>query len=170
MWRSIWGVIMVVSLSFALTPSEKFDKGMAYLFGNGVSQDKNKALQYLSEAADDGSCEAEYNLALMYYSGDGVDQNITKALHYLENSAKAGYAKAVQNVGRVYMQRYEFDKAIPWLKRNAKGDDVQAYYLLAEIYVAKGDKHTAKQYAKEAIEQGSDDAKILWQQEGLANY
>ena len=170
MQRSVWSLLVVASLIFAATPSEKFDKGMAYLLGNGVAVDKEKALHYLSEAANEGSCEAEYNLGLMYYQGDGVDQNITKSLVYLEKSAKAGYEKAVQNIGRVYMQRYKFDKAIPWLVRNAQAGDNEAYYLLAEIYVAKGDKHTAKQYAQKAIEGGSVNAKMLWQQEGLDSY
>jgi len=127
-------LLCVGSLLFANDTLEKFDKGMAYLLGQGVTQDKHKALQLLGEASKEGSAEAQYNLALMYYSGDGVEQNITKSAHLLEASAQQGYTKAVANVGRIYMQLLDFSHALQWLKKNAQKGDVAANYLIAEIY------------------------------------
>lgn len=160
----------LVVFLYANDATETFDKGMAYLLGNGVTQSKEKAFELLTKASKQGSCEAQYNLALMYYMGDGVEQNISKAAELLERSAQKGYLKAVDNVGRVYMQLLKLDKALPWLEKNTKNGDTEANYLLAEIYVEKEDFHQAKKYAKKAIEEGSLAAKDLWDTYNLSSY
>jgi TPR repeat protein len=143
---------------------------MAYLLGQGVTQDKHKALQLLGEASKEGRAEAQYNLALMYYMGDGVEQNVTKTAQLLERSAKQNYKKAIANVGRIYMQILDFDKAIYWLSINAKNGDTQAEYLLAELYVEKGDFKNAKTHAQKAMNNGNLDAKQLYNDYNLSSY
>lgn len=155
---------------FASQTTKKFDLGMEYLLGEGVQQDKQKAFKYLDEAAQDGNVEAIYNLALMYYIGDGVAQNIPMAAKLLDRVARNGYKSAIQNVGRIYMQIFKFDKALYWLKINAKNGDIKANYLLAEIYVQKEDFKKAKLYARQAIKSDDKDAKLLWKDYKLFNY
>jgi TPR repeat protein len=102
--------------------------------------------------------------------GDGIDQNISMSAKLLDSSATAGYEKSIANVGRIYMQLLKFDKAIKWLKVNAKNGDIQANYLLAEIYVEKGEFKNAKINAKIAIDNDNLDAKNLWDTYNLSKY
>jgi len=162
-------IILSVSI-YAQDSLKTFDTAMAYLLGKGVIQNKHKAFILLKKASKEGSSEAQYNLALMYYMGDGIDQNITRSAELLDSSAQQGYKKAIENVGRVYMQLLKFDKAQKWLKQNAKDGDSEANYLLAEIYVEKGDLKSAKIYAKKALDNGNPQAQELWNQYKLSTY
>ncbi len=162
-------LFLIISIGYANGEND-FKKGMNYLLGIDVKQDKTKAFEYLSKASDSNHSEASYNLALMYYLGDGVEQNVSMSAKLLDASAKAGYKKAIDNVGKIYMQLLKFDKAIEWLKVNAKDGDTQANYLLAEIYTQKDDLKDAKIYAKKAIDNGNLDAIKLWDDYNLSNY
>jgi len=164
-------IFILMSALYAAPKSEKFEKGMEYLLGSqSVKQDKRKAFKYLSEASKEGDSAAEYNLALMYYMGDGVDQNISASLELLNSSALKGYKKSIENIGRIYMLDYQFDKAIKWLKINAKEGDAQANYFLAEIYIQNEDFKNAKIYAQKAIESGIVEAEVLYREYKLSNY
>ena len=158
-------LFLVISIGYGDANSD-FDKGIKAL----ISKDKKQAFYYLNKASKDNHIEASYNLALMYYMGDGVDQNISMSAKLLESSADAGYKKSIDNVGRVYMQLLKFDKAIKWLKINAKNGDIQANYLLSEIYIEKGNFKDAKINAKKAIDNGNLDAQNLWNTYNLSKY
>jgi len=164
--------LSLLSLSLFSSPeaTDKFDVGMQYLLGEGVAQDKHKAFTYLSESAEMGNAQAAYNLALMYYLGDGVKQDTAKSLALLEKSAQQGYEKAIENIGRIAMQLMKFDKALKWLKINAKNGDIKANYLISEIYVMREDYKNAKIYAKKAIDLGDNDARNLWREYKLSNF
>ena len=162
-------LFLVISIGYANGDND-FKKGMNYLFGVGIKKDKTQAFYYLDKASKNNHAEASYNLALMYYMGDGIDQNISMSAKLLDSSAKAGYEKSIANVGRIYMQLLKFDKAIKWLKINAKNGDIQANYLLAEIYVEKGEFKNAKINAKIAIDNDNLNAKNLWDTYNLSKY
>ncbi len=165
--KSLVVLFLVISLGYA-NSNDDFKKGMNYLLG--IKKDKIQAFYYLKKASQNNHAEASYNLALMYYMGDGIDQNISMCAKLLESSAKDGYKKSIDNVGRIYMQLLKFDKAIEWLKINAKNGDIEANYLLAEIYVEKGIFKDAKTNAKVAIDNGNLDAKNLWDSYNLSKY
>jgi len=111
-----------------------YDLGMMYLIGDHIQQDKKQAFHYLTQASQDKHSDAEFNLALMYYNGDAIDSNITKSLELLEDAAKRGHKAAISNIGRIYMQDFQFEKAVKWLKVNVKNGDEEAKSLLQEIY------------------------------------
>jgi len=164
-------VVLFLVISIGYSDSEDdFKKGMKYLFGVNIEKNKAEAFYYLDKASKNNHAEATFNLALMYYIGDGIDQNISMSAKLLESSAESGYKKAIDNVGRVYMQLLKFDKAIQWLKVNVKNGDIQANYLLSEIYVENEDFKNAKINAKIAIDNGNLDAKNLWDTYKLSNY
>lgn len=58
--------------------------------GFGLEQDFNKALDYLSEAADKGDTDAMVIMADMYANGLGVEENLEKALDLLVVAAEKG--------------------------------------------------------------------------------
>lgn len=51
-----------------------------YYFGEGVRQDKFKAVELYTKACDGGYALGCWSLGLMYEDGDGVRQNYNKAL------------------------------------------------------------------------------------------
>lgn len=69
--------------------------GHCLLKGQGVSQDKAKAYQYLVQAANGKHLRGICNLALMLESGDGITRDLPKALQWYEEAAKLGDQNAI---------------------------------------------------------------------------
>ena len=148
----------------------QYDLGMFYLKGNNVAQDYKQAATWLDSSAKLGNTDAQFNLALMYYKGEGVDENTTKSAELLDAAATNGHIHAKQNIGRLYMRLLKFDKAIAWLTLNAKEGDVEAFYLLAEIYVSKEEFKEAAYWADRAIAKHDLKAQELWDKYKLGDY
>jgi TPR repeat protein len=68
------------------------------------------------------------------------------------------------------MQLLKFDKAIPWLEKNANNGDVNAYYLLAEAYCNEEKFKDAKKWAQKSIDNGNSDAVELYKKFNLDKY
>lgn len=72
-----------------------FILGRAYETGDGVPQDKKKALDWLRKAAGSGHAAAAYTLGMMYYRGDVLEKDIHEAAILLQRAAKNGDEKAL---------------------------------------------------------------------------
>lgn len=70
--------------------------GKVYLSEDGW-KDVKKAIQYLTQAAEDGNSYGTYQLGKLYYFGNGVRRDPKKGLEYLKASAAQGnqYAAAL---------------------------------------------------------------------------
>ncbi len=105
----------------------QYELGIMYLKGQGVEQDRDKAVKWLQAAAksgysladvkltrieeqeakfkqlrnsaDRGDLEAQYEVAMMYLKGRGVQTDETKGLAYLKKAADKGDAKAITRLG-----------------------------------------------------------------------
>jgi TPR repeat protein len=71
-----------------------FQLGMAYEIGYGMTQNCQKAAEWVTRAANDGNPAAEYNLGLRYRDGDGVAANSTEAEKWLKKAAERKYGNA----------------------------------------------------------------------------
>ena len=80
----------------------QFNLGLIYYKGEGVRQDKQKAVEWYRKAAEQGDARAQYNLGLMYDKGDGVRQDKQKAVEWLTKAAEQGHARAQCNLGWMY--------------------------------------------------------------------
>ena len=98
-----YGAIILVS-SFGLTlfaTASEFSDGLlkanqgdsdyqamvakAYMYGEGVQQSDEKAVEWFTKAANQGNVNAQFILGTLYYLGEGVKQNDAKAYEwYLE--------------------------------------------------------------------------------------
>ena len=47
----------------------------------------------ITNKAEQGHSNAQFNLALMYYNGQGTPKNYKKALHWFTESAKQAFSK-----------------------------------------------------------------------------
>jgi TPR repeat protein len=74
--------------------------GCFYANGSlGLQQDRNKALELLTRAAELGSSEAHYLIGGVYYQGVGIEKDVKKAIHHLELAAMAGHEAARYDLG-----------------------------------------------------------------------
>jgi len=87
----------------------QFELGEMYYYGDGVAKDFEEAFKWyrkaaeqgnraakkaLSDAADQGQAQAQYNLGLVYASGHGVSKDLEQAVKWYRKAADQGDAKA----------------------------------------------------------------------------
>ena len=65
-------------------------------------QDYETAYKLILPLAEQGSAQAQYNLALMYNFGQGVPQDYKEAVKWYRLSAEQGVAQAQYNLGVMY--------------------------------------------------------------------
>lgn len=74
----------------------------------GLPQDQGKSLELTLRAAELGSLDACYNLAVNYRDGVAVEKNTSKERHYLQIAAKGGIVSARFNLGVLEQDRGNF--------------------------------------------------------------
>jgi uncharacterized protein len=77
----------------------QYDLANAYMLGNGVKADYEKAIKWFHKAADAGEVRAEDMLGLMYFNGKGSPQDYDKAAKWFQKAADKGDADAQFNLG-----------------------------------------------------------------------
>lgn len=113
-----------------MTASEALSAGQGYL-RNG---DFNNAANYFKSAADRGSAEARYEIALLYKSGAGVAQSTANAFTYMKAAAEAGFTKAYRELGEMYHggrgTAKDRSQAEYWYKKAVDAGDQKALRIL----------------------------------------
>ncbi len=98
-----------------------YELAMKHIYGDGVPEDNDRALELLTKAHDMGHLEATYNLGICYHYGFGTEVNLEKAYTLYLESAEAGYGKGMELVGRFYNQgiyvEKNREKAEYWLRK-----------------------------------------------------
>ena len=80
----------------------RFNLGMAYLNGDGVSEDSKKAVQWLRVAEGQNFAEAQYTLGALLIEGkDGVLKNTTEGLAFLTKASNQNHQLAAR-----YLEKY----------------------------------------------------------------
>lgn len=72
----------------------RYNLGMAYYNGDGVSKDLFKASQWLEVAVRQNFSEAQYTLGVMLLEGDGIKKSTTRGVKLLEQAAAQGHQLA----------------------------------------------------------------------------
>ena len=73
--------------------------GCIYLCNQDVPRDINKAIYYLSRAANQGLSETQYNLAFIYHKGILVPKDMNKAIYYYYLAAEQNHWDAQFTLG-----------------------------------------------------------------------
>ena len=120
-----------------MSGQELFELAMRHIYGDGVPEDNELALQLLTRARDTGYVEATYNLGICYHHGFGTGVDLAKAYELYLESANGGYGKGMELVGRFYNQGI-------YVKR----DRVQAEYWLRKA-MESGDPDAVEEAEKE---------------------
>ncbi len=108
------------SASTTFTSSAQlYQQALLFLNNNELKQ----AVPLLQQAAEKGSAEAQYQLALLYAGGRGVKQSPQLAGKWLQSSAEQGFAEAQYQLGVMYAEGKGVPEdpsmALQWLKAAA---------------------------------------------------
>lgn len=78
--------------------------GAAYMTGNGVPLDDNKAFALFSQTAAAGNAVGELSLGYLYTAGRGVPQDKYQGLQWTVKAAEQGNGGALGNIAGAYMR------------------------------------------------------------------
>ena len=148
----------------------QWNMGILYLtgFNARVPKDVEKAVFWLTKAAEQGDARAQLNLYFVYRDGDGIPQDEDLARQWLVKSSETGLKEADAELARIYMFGGVFaaddSKANLYLQKLAQAGDRWAQFNLAvHLEFGRGlevdEKGAAALYRKSA-ENGNSDAQF----------
>ena len=105
-------------------PEWLYMKGNMYLYGTGVTQSLNDAIEYYRKAAEKNYSPAQYKLYVVLSKGEPQ-----QAMDYLTRAAKQGYVKAQSLLGRLMLEQND-KQGYEWLRQAA---DKNYSYALAQV-------------------------------------
>lgn len=116
----------------------QYDRGLAYLAGDGVAPDPAAGAAWLRRAADQGHAGAQNDLALLYVEGLGVPQDYSQAVAWWRRAAEQGFAEAQNSLGVMYDNgtgvEADRQQALAWYRRAAGQGHAAAQNNLGLMY------------------------------------
>lgn len=108
-----------------------------YWFDESPLQDRKKAIDWLTKAANAGDAAAQYQLACMHLNGNGVKKDYKLGFKYCSLSAEQGNAEGQCVLAICYENGYgtskNRSKAIEWYKKSAKQGNKDAQQRLKAL-------------------------------------
>lgn len=109
-----------------------------YSKGAVVKQDRTKAVEWMTAAAENGDVQSMVMLGLAYRDGIGTNKDSTTAIKWLSSAAERGSAKARNELVSMYRKGMGVDRdmraAIRWLEMSASAGDTAAMFQLGTIF------------------------------------
>ena len=69
-----------------------------YKYGNGVTKDYKKAVDWYTKSAEQGYASGQWNLGVMYQNGDGVTMDKSKAVEWYTKAAEQEFQLAIDTL------------------------------------------------------------------------
>ncbi|MBQ2620747.1 MAG: SEL1-like repeat protein [Thermoguttaceae bacterium] len=115
-----------------------FELAKKYFNGDGVPEDKVKAVKLYRKAAEQGNAESQFKLGVCYMSGEGVPQDKSEAVKWYRKAAEQDFPKAQFCLGLCYMigNGVSQDKieGINWYSKAAEQGYIPAQITLGNCY------------------------------------
>ncbi len=129
-------------------------------------KDYQKAHQLLTQAAEHGDAQAQYDVGVMHQEGWGVTVDLRIARSWYKRAAHQGHASALFCIGRIYFEGLgvarDQTRARRYLKKSADQGNAQAQNLLGTCYECgiggESDLSRARKQYKKAASQGIAEA------------
>ena len=120
-------------------PQAMYRAGLFYKLGQGVTQDHSAARDWFEEAANWGVIDAHNQMAAYYQRGiGGIEKNPKGVFHWRKRAADKEDPPSERKVGLYYLTGYGIfqsdAKAFHWIHLSAEHGDLEAQYLLAELF------------------------------------
>lgn len=140
-----------------------YQLGLCYNRGVGTDFDYKQAFAWVKRAAEAGNLQAMATLGDLYCEGTGIDQNFTEAIKSYKIAVKGGIDGIDFKLGNAILLQHEsnWNEALPWIRKAAENDDVEAQFKLSQYYEVKKDEKEAVKWCLLAAENGDADAQ--WQ-------
>ena len=147
----------------------QYKLGSMYVDGEGMRQDIEEGVRWLTRSAEAGMVEAQLKLGSLYVEGDALPQNYRAGVEWLRRAADQGHSKALTDLAMLYYLGrgvpQNFPEAMRLFQAAAAQRNVIAQFRLAEIYSeGKGiprDFVAAHVWANLAAAQGHREAIVL---------
>ena len=157
-------------LSKAKVGNKKYQFYIAetYQYGQGVKQNKQKALEWYIKSSDQGYPLAKNNLSHFHYNGEIVDQNFANYFKLLCEAATAGFSMSTNGIANFYFDiDTDKNRSYEWTIKAAKQGSAAAQNNLGWMYgTGNGvdlDYNEAFKWYRKSADQGDD-----WGQFNLA--
>lgn len=112
--------------------------GECYHYGQGVSPNESKAVEWFWKAAGQAETEAQFNLANCFFYGHGVAQNYTEAARWYQMAAEQGQPHAQYMLARCFAYGWgvpqSHETALIWYQKAAKQGEKYAQVALGDCY------------------------------------
>jgi TPR repeat protein len=128
--------------------------GAAYLLGEGISVDNDKAFEWLKKSSEQNNSDAQYYLGMMFKHGDGMTSNYEQAFFWFKKSAEQNNADAQYELANIYDLGIGTQKdkrnAIYWYEKIAEQGDIDAddYLKLMRNFIGEKDLPSDKESIK----------------------
>ena len=118
--------------------------GKEFYFGWNIGQDLDRALRYLTTAAESGDAISQFLVGFMHWSGRGTEQDEDKALSWFLLAAEQEVPEAMYNVAKILLHKdreNNLKEARNWLVRSANAGYDAAYDMLQDLDSDDADDH-----------------------------
>ena len=141
----------------------QLDCGIMLWDGNGVPQNRSKAVEWFIRCAERGEPIAQYALGSAYASGTGVAKSESEASVYFMLAAEQGFAPAQCKIGWRFLGLGGFIRGVrpddieahKWIRKAADQGDPEGMSMLGFLYrygrgVTKSETEALKWYQRAA--------------------
>ncbi|MDR9828242.1 tetratricopeptide repeat protein [Vibrio sp. FNV 38] len=119
--------------------ASKHETGVALLYGQGITRDQDKGLEYITAAAELDYIDAILFLGQWYQSKDNPSIEPDKSLYWYQIAAKLGDKRGMLSLGKNYLTgigtEVDFLQGCYWLERAAELGSPEAMCLAGEIWI-----------------------------------
>lgn len=119
-------------------PLQRLQYGKLLIKSAMCTSDYQKGFQVLNELAEEGSCDAKFEVAMMLRNGTGTSRNIELAIEILKDLSEIGHPKAVTTLAEMYQDgKYverDLEQAFAYFLRSATLGNAKSQYQIAEMY------------------------------------
>jgi len=134
-----------------------YNYGLSYYKGEGVEQNRSKAIEFFEKACSLNNSKSCTNLGIIYDNGKEVEKDKTKAVKFYEKACDLNGSVACSNLGYMYDKGDGVTKsnstAITLYQKACDLDDAQSCFNLGIMYqngesIPKDDSKSSSLYTK----------------------
>ncbi len=89
--------------------------GYLYWQGQGVRQDKDSGLYFISKSADAGDLRSAANLGFLYMHGDGLAADTVEGIKWLDKAATAGQPAALRELNDLFRDTVVVERVLEYV-------------------------------------------------------
>ena len=126
----------------------QYELADCYLNGIGIEINPELGFEFLNKLAEQDNIKAQYLLADCYLKGMGIEKNIKLGFELLKKLAEQRDTQAgfklndyfsyaedkLYNYYRHDKEKENLEEELQWFEKKAEQGDINAYYLLVEVY------------------------------------